>query len=190
MRQIPNYDAAIVELRKQERSTLHDLNGIRANIESLKATTLLAVMRSGASAAATYPARIKLLKVRISGVVFPEDFTQSLSGMPLVKFNYIVALMRAAKIANIVHGVNSYFFTRIFMLKSSTSSIRTITPFTLQAKTQLLSFMLGKAEARTLMLELQEISALAIAPAAGAATSEGATEPEHSAAAHPCENSL
>ena len=206
MRQIPNYDAAIVELRKQERSTLHDLkrstlhdlkrstlhdlNGIRANIESLKATTVLSLMGSDASAAVIYPARIKLLKARICGVVFPEDFTQSLSGMPLVKFNYIVALMRAAKIANIVHGVNSYFFTRIFMLKSSTSSIRTITPFTLQAKTQLLSFMLGKAEARTLMLELQAISALAIAPAAGAAASEDATEPEHSAAAHPCENSL
>ena len=66
------------------------------------------------------------------------------------------------------------------MIKSSTISIRTITPFTLEAKTQLLSFMLGKAEARTFMLEIQEISALAIAPAAGAAASEGTAEPEHS----------
>ena len=114
MRQIPNYDAAIVELLKQEGSTLHDLNGIRNDIAWLKATIqrqlllsivpLPAVMRSDALAA-----RIKLLKARICGVVFPEDFTQSLSGMTLVKFNYIVALMRAAKIANIVHGVNSYF---------------------------------------------------------------------------------
>ncbi len=104
---LPNYDAAITELERYRGNRL--LSSIRANIESLKATTLLAVMRSDDSAAATHPARIKLLKVRICGVVFPEDFTQSLSGMTLVKFNYIVALMRAAKIANIVHGVNSYF---------------------------------------------------------------------------------
>jgi hypothetical protein len=170
MRQLPNYDAAITELAGHERYRGNRLlSSIRANIESLKATPVLSLMGSDSPSAVTYPARIKLLKARICGVVFPEDFTQSLSGMPLVKFNYIVALMRAAKIANIVHGVNSYFFTRIFMLKSSTNSIRTIIPFTLQAK--------------TLMLELQAISALAIAPATGAAASEGAAEPEHSTVA-------
>ena len=192
---LPNYDAAIAELeqcsrRARSAKTGEILTGIRDNIASLKA-----MLRSGGGAepvlaAVKYPASIKLLKARICGVVFPEDFTQKLSGIPLAKFNHIVPLIRAAKIAKIAHGVNSYFFTRIFMLKSSVSSILTTTSFTLQAKTHLLSFILGKAEARTLMLELQAISASAIAPAVGAAALKGASEPEPSAAAHPCKKSL
>ena len=57
-------------------------------------------------------------------------------------------------------------------------------------KANLLDFVLGKAETRTLTRELQAISSLTIAPAAKAAALGGASEPEHSAAAHPCEKSL
>ena len=191
---LPNYDAATAELYQCLRRVRYRENGlftsILDNIASLKATPMLSLMGSAAPSMVKYPARIKLLKARICGVVFPEDFTQKLSGIPLAKFNHIVPLIRSAKIAKIVHGVNSYFFTRIFMLKRSVSSILTTTPFTLQAKTHLLSFILGKAEARTLMLELQAISASAIAPAVGAAALEGASEPEHSAAVQPCKKSM
>jgi hypothetical protein len=183
----PNYDAAIAELDQCFRRVV--LTGIRDNIASLK--DILLAGGADALGVAPYPERINLLKARICGVVFPAGFTQNLSGIPLSKFNHIVSLMRAAKIANLMHGVNSYFFTRIFMLKISTSSVLAKSPSTaLRVQRNLLGFMLGKAEASILMRELQAIRASDMMPAAGSAASGGASEPEHSAAAHPCEKSL
>jgi hypothetical protein len=185
MWQVPSYDAAIAELDQCSRTTV--LTSIRANIVSLKDMLL-----GGGAAAldiAPYPHRIKLLKARICGVVFPEDFTQNLSGIPLPKFNYIAALMRSAKISKLVHGVNYYFFTRIFMLESSISSVLAKSPFTdLVVQRNLLGFILGKAETKALTLELQAISSLTIAPSAVAAASEPGLS--SAAKAPPCEKSL
>ena len=181
---LPNYDAATAELYQCLRRVRYRENGlftsILDNIASLKATPMLSLMGSAAPSMVKYPARIKLLKARICGVVFPEDFTQKLSGMPLEKFNHIVPLMRAAKIAKLVHSVNAYFFTRIFMRESSTSSMLEKMPFDLKAN--LLDFVLGKAETKTLTRELQAISFLAMASVSRAAALGEAPGSEHSTA--------
>ena len=112
--------------------------------------------------------------------------------MTLPKFNVICSLMRAAKVTKLAHGFNAYFFIVIFMLKRSASPIFTKTPFTLQAKANLLNFIFGNVEARILMQSLQGVISLDIAPASGAAASEGPSEPGLSSAAKalPCEKIL
>ena len=179
---LQNYDAAIAELEQYSRraryasKTGEILTGVRDNIASLKAMLLGGGGAEPAPAVVKYPRRINLLAAKICGVVFPANFTQNLSGITLSKFNHIVSLMRAAKTSQLMHGVNCYFFTRIFMLESSTVSILEKIPF--DVKSNLLGFVLGKEETKTLMRELQAIRMSDMTPAAGSAASWRASEPE------------
>jgi len=95
----------------------------------------------------------------------------------LPKFKSIASLMRAAKIAKLVHGFNLYFFLRMVtgnhMLENMPSD----------AITKILSFIVGGRQAIVMTKEIPAVKLSSIAPAAAALSSAAAAEPEPSAAA-------
>jgi hypothetical protein len=166
---LQNYDAAIAELEQYSRRARYasktgvSLTGIRDNIASLKAMLLGGGGAEPAPAAVKYPRRINLLAAKICGVVFPEEFTQNLSGMSMSKFIAVSSLMRSAKLAKLVHGLNEYLSVRILM-QAKVDNIM-LSKLHEALMSNILSFIVGKENTALTMQEMPyTVLAASIAP--------------------------
>ncbi|MDA9832229.1 ankyrin repeat domain-containing protein [Gammaproteobacteria bacterium] len=155
MRQPPNDDAIITELNKcsiKARPIFSGyLTGIIANIASLKA---LATGSTAVLDEAAYTKRVDLLKAGVYGVAFSENITERLSGMPVLKFNIMVSIMRAAKTAKLVYGINAHFLIRTLTLGPQHSMLQKAAKAS-RVKAILLGYIIGETETGILMKELQ-----------------------------------
>lgn len=155
MRQPPNDDAIITELNKcsiKARPIFSGyLTGIIANIASLKA---LATGSTAVLDEAAYTKRVDLLKAGVYGVAFSENITERLSGMPVLKFNIMVSIMRAAKTAKLVYGINAHFLIRTLTLGPQHSMLQKAAK-AFRVKAILMGYIIGETETGILMKELQ-----------------------------------
>jgi len=182
---LQNYDTAIAELeqcyrlaRPDESETNRFSTGVRDNITSLKAMLLGGGGAEPAPAAAKYPRRINLLAAKTCGVVFPEEFIQNLSGMSMSKFIAVSSLMRSAKLAKLVHGLNEYLSVRILMQAQAKVDNIMLSKLPDALMLNILSFIVGKENTALTMQDMPyTLLAASIASPDPAPASLAAAEP-------------